>query len=271
MVNKEANDGAPQGLGGPRAMDRVLRLFEVLSSQSEGLSLAELSVEVEAPKSTLRNSLGPLVLDGFLMLQGARYRLGPRAFRLAADMIAGWSLNSNVRPFMNDLAAKTGETVALSLLDRDGHRSVFVEVVESAPGVKFSIQPGRSVELYAGASGRVLLAFQSEEYKKHYLSTAKFERLTKNTTVDPKILRQQLDQIRSTGFWVNLGEAMSDVAVIAAPIFAPDKSIRAALSVGGPLHRLESRVDEIVELVVAAAKAASGEAVSALGPMNEGV
>jgi IclR family transcriptional regulator, acetate operon repressor len=244
------------------AMSRLLKLFEVLSYEAEGLSLADLSSQIGAPKSTLLNSLKPLTSEGFLMTTGPRYRLGPRAFHLASIMMAAWSLHGNIRPFMKSLCDDSGETVALAQLDRDGHRSVFVEVMDSPSSVKFAMQPGRSVELYASASGRVLLAFQPEEYQDDYLAHTKMIRLTDRTVTDPKILKQQLKEVRKKGYWVNIGEAMDDVATIAAPVFAPNGSISAALTVAGPRHRLTlARIGEVKDLLLMTARLASGRPV----------
>src|SRR5687768_17943274 len=53
---------------------------------SDLLPLADISVALGVPKSTLLNSLRPLVSDDFLVVEGVLYRLGPRAFRLAATI-----------------------------------------------------------------------------------------------------------------------------------------------------------------------------------------
>src|ERR1700758_2529412 len=86
--------------GGPRAMSRVLRLFDCLAKAPEGLSLSDLSAALGAPKSTLLNSLKPLATEGFLVAEGNLYRLGPRAFRLAADISSAWSLPRILRGYI---------------------------------------------------------------------------------------------------------------------------------------------------------------------------
>ena len=48
-------------VGGPRSLTRLLGLFGVLSHARDGMSLAELNVALESPKSSLLNLLRPLV------------------------------------------------------------------------------------------------------------------------------------------------------------------------------------------------------------------
>ncbi|TAL03189.1 MAG: IclR family transcriptional regulator [Rhodospirillaceae bacterium] len=247
-----------QGLAGPRAMSRVLRLFSVLADEKAGFSLAALAAELQVPKSTLRNSLLPLLADGYLIASEARYRLGPRAYRLAAQMMAGWSLQLNVRPFMQELSRQTGESVGVAQIDCEGGRFVFVDAVESQHGVRFVIQVGGNGVLYAGASGRVLLAFQPEEYREQYLRSGPFAPITNRTTIDPDRLRSVLEKIRKTGVAVALGETVKDGAALSAPIFGPRGDLIAALTVAGPIARLEAHVETIKQQLLATARAASG-------------
>jgi hypothetical protein len=52
---------------GPRSLERLLALFDVLSTAPNGSSLAELSTLLGSPKSSLLNLLRPLVSEGFLV------------------------------------------------------------------------------------------------------------------------------------------------------------------------------------------------------------
>ena len=55
---------------GPRSLTRLLGLFDVLSLTQNGMSLAELSATLAAPKSSLLNLLRPLVAEGYLIQIG---------------------------------------------------------------------------------------------------------------------------------------------------------------------------------------------------------
>ena len=251
-------EDSPASLNGPRAMSRVLRLFDALAEQEEGMSLAEITDELKVPKSTLRNSLLPLVNDGYLHSTGIRYRLGPRAYRLAARIMAGWSLPLNIRPFMKQLSEDTGESVAVAQLDREGKRFIFVDTVGSAHGVRFVMSPGRSGKLHVGASGQVLLAFQDEAYRDAYVDAGALSASTPRTIVKPDELRKRLETIRRTGVAVAIDESVLDGTAIAAPVFGPRGDVVAALTVAGPTVRLARHIDEIAAKLVAQSRAASG-------------
>ncbi len=61
-----------------------------------------------------------MVALGYMEHGHGLYRLGPKSFRLAADILAIRRFPNLVRPILQDLAAKSGETVFLVVLDRPG-------------------------------------------------------------------------------------------------------------------------------------------------------
>jgi len=249
----QSRDGA-----GPKAMSRVLRLLDELARAPDGLSLADLSGVLETPKSTLINSLRPLVNDDYLIADGNLYRLGPRSFRLAATVASAWSLPRITRGYLVNLAERTGESVALAVLDHEMRRLVYIDVIESARPVRYAMRVGMSGPLYSTAAGRVLLAHQPDEFREEYLAKAKLQPLTERTNVDREVLRAQLDAVRREGYWVSIGESVEDSAAMAAPIFGPDGQVLAALSVGAPSDRFQANLEEFRAILKEVAAHASG-------------
>lgn len=249
----------PETTTGPRAIARVLRLFETLADQPEGLSLSDLAARLGEPKSTLLNSLRALEFDGFLNLDGTLYQLGPKAFRLATQITSGWSLMRVMRSHLRELADRAEETALLSVLDRSLQRFVHIDGIESKHRIRYVLSIGSGGPLYATASGRVLLAFQTQDYQDAYIESVAMTPLTPATTVDKRILRDQLEQIRRERFWVSMGEVNAEGGAIAAPVFGAKGNITAALSIALPLTRLQARKEELAFIVADVAAHASGQ------------
>lgn len=244
--------------GGPRAMGRVLALLELLARAPGGLPLADISVALGAPKSTLLNSLRPLVADDFLVVEGVLYRLGPKAFRLAATIGSAYDLPCMVRGYLRALADQTQETIGLAVLDHEMKRFVYIDVIESSRPVRYTMRLGMSGPLYSTAAGRVLLAYQPEDYRNDYVAKARLVALTERTNTDREILRAQLQEVRETGVWLSLGESVADSAAVAAPIFGPDGTVLAAVSLGAPTDRMASNREALMQAVMKTAAHASG-------------
>ena len=70
-----------------RSSARLVSIFGALARSEEGMSLAELSLALGAPKSSLLGQLRAMVSASYLAHAHGMYRLGPRSFRLAADIL----------------------------------------------------------------------------------------------------------------------------------------------------------------------------------------
>lgn len=228
---------------------RLVALFEALAKSEEGVSLAELSTTVAAPKSSLLGILRSMVALGYMEHGHDRYRLGPKSFRLAADILAVRRFPNLVRPILQDLAAKSGETIFLVVLDRLARRVTYADVVETANPVRYTVPTGTTRPLYASAGGLMLLAYQEQAWVEDYLGATKLEPLTERTTTDPGQLRDRLVQIRRDGFAISLSETVPGAAGIAAPIFNADGSVDVGILIGTPADRFEQELPELKRLL----------------------
>jgi IclR family transcriptional regulator, acetate operon repressor len=252
----EAADAAEGSSG--RSSARVVAALEALTRSEEGLGLAELSLAVGAPKSSLLGILRSLVALGYLAHSHGLYRLGPRSFRLAADMLAVRRFPTLVRPVLQDLHARTQETVFLVQLDEVARRSTYVEGIDSPNPIRYTVPTGTTRPLYVSAGGLMLLAFQDAAFIDAYLGSVSLDPLTPRTITDVDKLRQRLQTIRRDGFAVSLGETVPGAAGLAAPIFNADGSVTAGLLIAAPIERFEKRLPEFKRLLREATSLVSG-------------
>jgi IclR family acetate operon transcriptional repressor len=255
---------------GPRSLTRLLGLFDVLAKAKDGMTLAELNQALQSPKSSLLNLLRPLVSDGYLACDNGRYRLGPSIFRLAANIISVWNFSSTMRPYLEELAERSEESVYIGVLEKIGGVITYVDAIESPQSVRFSVPIGAARPLYSTAAGRVLLAFGDQEWVENYLRNTKITAYTPYTIGSRKALREELEKIRRTRISVSLGETFPESGAIAAPIFGADAKLIAAIAVGAPVTRLEPRLAELRPIITEIASRASGSTRSMLRASEAG-
>jgi IclR family transcriptional regulator, acetate operon repressor len=245
-------------VSGPRSLTRLLGLFDALAKSANGLTLAELNTVLESPKSSLLNLLRPLVADGYLNHDNGRYRLGPTIFRLAANIVSVWNFSNLVRPYLEELARRSHESVYIGVLDRVAKVITYVDSIDSPHSVRYSVPVGAVRPLYCTAAGRVLLAFADEEFQDDYLRATKLEARTERTISTRKALRAELDKVVKTRLSVSIGEMFPESAAVSAPIFGANGKIVAAMAVGGPSERLQGRLSELKLIMADVATRASG-------------
>ncbi len=232
-----------------RSAMRLVQLFEALAKSEEGVSLAELSTTIAAPKSSLLGILRSMVALGYMEHGHGLYRLGPKSFRLAAGILAIRRFPNLVRPILQDLAARSGETVFLVVLDRLAQRVTYADIIDSANPVRYTVPTGTTRPLYVSAGGLMLLAYQEPAWADAYIGSTRLEPLTPRTITDPVRLRERLATIRRDGFAISLGETVPGAAGLAAPIFNADGSVTVGILIGAPVDRFEQELPELKRLL----------------------
>jgi IclR family transcriptional regulator, acetate operon repressor len=243
---------------GPRSLTRLLGLFDALAKSSNGLTLAELNSLLESPKSSLLNLLRPLVAEGYLNHDNGRYRLGPTIFRLAGNIMSVWNFSNVIRPYLEELAQRSHESVYVGVLDRVAKTITYVDSIDSPHAVRYSVPVGGVRPLYCTAAGRILLAFADPEFQEDYLRNTKLEAQTERTVTTRKGLRAELDKVVNTRVSVSIGEMFPESAAIAAPILGANGKIVAAMAIGGPSQRLQPKLDVLIPIITDVATRASG-------------
>lgn len=253
-----ANSGAANG---PRAMGRVLRLFDLLARRREGMTLSDLSLALKVPKSTFLSSLRALVADGYLISEGNLYQLGPTAFRLAGTIMSAWSMPDIVHHYVRELGRMTGESAGFAIADWEIGQAIYTDAVNSTQPVHYAMRIGIRAPLYASAAGRVLLAYAPEEKQKAYLARAPFKSLTAVTRVTRKEIVENLQTITELGYCASFGEMLKDTAAIAVPVFDTRNAVIGAMMVAAPLTRMHSNFDHLLGSLILCGRQASGLSV----------
>jgi IclR family transcriptional regulator, acetate operon repressor len=242
---------------GPRSLTRLLGLFGVLSQASHGMSLAELSVALESPKSSLLNLLRPLVAEGYLIHGNGAYKLGPSIYRLSASVMSAWNFPNIIRPFMEELSARTEETVLLSVMNNEAEALTYVEIIDSPHPVRYQIPVGTTRPLYASTAGRLLLAYADKKWLDSYLASVVFKTKTA-IPVSRGALRQELEKIRAEGVSWSIDGYMKGLSAVAGPVFDASGRCVASLNIAGPSERFRSELDFLKMTVKEVTNKASG-------------
>jgi len=251
-------DDAEAKVRGPRAITRVLDLFALLAKNKDGLSLSQLSTELAVAKPTLLDTLRGLCDQHYLTQGEGTYRLGSGAYRLAGKIIAAWSPPEALRREVKQLADLTRESVGFAIPDWELTQVIYTEAINSTRAVRYAMQPGIRAPFYASAAGRVILAYGDRERVSAYLARAPFKALTPNTRVTAVDIRQNLAEIRASGYCASFGEMLEETAAVAAPVFGHDGQIMGAMMLAAPIERMRESVDAYRAALMEACRRVAG-------------
>jgi DNA-binding IclR family transcriptional regulator len=136
------------------------------------------------------------------------------------------------RPYLERLRAETGETVTLHVRVADAF--VCIDGVEGTFPIRRAVPLGESIPLHVGSTGKAILAF---------LPPAEIERQLEAAAAagaDVPTLRSELAAVRMQRFRAAVGDRVSGVGAIAAPLF-DGTSPYGAVSISGPADRWDVR------------------------------
>lgn len=257
----------PEQLRSVQRAAEVLRLFSV---DRPVLGLGEVARSLAVPRSTAHRLLRAMEQAGFLAHdpETYTYRLGLWLVRLGEVAVDSVDLRNAARPYLRELAAETGESAFLLVVQ--GTSAVVVEVQESQSPLRLTLPVGTPWPLHAGASNRVLLAFlppaQQEEVLRRPL-----RRITPRTITDADRLRRELARVRRRGFAYSVGELTPGVAAVAVPVLVQGKLL-GGLTVAGPEGRLTpGRLPAIVRRLRHASEAIARDLLGTSTKSSKGV
>jgi len=227
-----------------QSVERTVNVLLSFKAEEPVLGVSEIARRLGLPKSAVHRTLDSLVRMGLVARDrtSLRYRLGARAKDLGFAALGTPDIRGLALPVLQELVQLTRETATLSLLS--GHERFYAAQVEGPQDVKMSIEIGRRCPLYAGASGRAILAYFSPAQLTAYLQATPLERLTANTVTSRTELIRLLDEVRARGYAVSVGERDPWAGAVAAPIFLGDVLV-GTISICGPYGRFTP--DKIAE------------------------
>jgi DNA-binding IclR family transcriptional regulator len=170
-----------------------------------------------------------------------RYRLSFRLFELGMATVNALGIRQVARPFMEELARISNETVNLG--HWDGREIIYIDKIKSREILLTDLVIGTRVPAYCSAMGKAILAFRSDKEQRDFIKATEFEPLTPRTNTDPARLLRELERIRELGYALDEEEMVMGSRCVAAPVFDFTDYPEYALSLTGPTSRLtEDRV-----------------------------
>jgi DNA-binding IclR family transcriptional regulator len=224
--------------GDLQTVGRALRLLALFTERpTTGWALTEIAQVMALSKATASRLLATLVSFRYLQRDPntLRYQLGPVVAGLAGAALASIDLRHVALPVMRVLTEQTGETSLLhviSYLD-----SVCIEKIDSAQPVHVAYDIGHRGPLYAGCSGKSLLAFLPPPEIETVLARLDFRAYTRRTISSVEQLRPELHETRTRGYAESTGELDEGVSSVGVPIFDVAGAVRAAIVVVCPSAR----------------------------------
>lgn len=239
-------------MGKVQSIDRALNLLEVLAERPDGMSITELSQQLDLAKSTTHRLLFTLLERNYVEQDEttAMYSLGLRCVALSTSMLNSIDIRKIARDSLVELSERSKEVVHLCIHDKN--EAVYIDKVESDQTIRMYSQVGRRVFMHCSGVGKALLSGFEKEEVDSLINEKGLPRFTKTTITDREALHKHLQLIRERGYAIDENEHEKGIRCIAAPIYDFHGKVIAAISIAGPADRVtKERVhNELAKLIL---------------------
>jgi IclR family acetate operon transcriptional repressor len=247
---KDSTRTRPAGLN--RSVTRALDLLQDIAHSRAPQSFVDLQKQHRVPKATLHKLLFTLEALDFIRRDEdtGKYSLGLAAMEVSAAGAAGpGDLAMILRPVLQKLVRESNETCHLGILNGD-EEVILSRIEPEEQVVRLAPQIGRRHPAYASAGGLASMALKLDES----LITSmpeQLRQLTKNTIKTRTELLARLDEVRKTGYALDIEEAYTGVHCVGVAVAVPSwPVVHVSLSVPlqrAPIERLHALVDPLKE------------------------
>jgi DNA-binding IclR family transcriptional regulator len=216
-----------------------LAILEALIGASDPIGVTTLSQHTGVSKSVVHNHLSTLRAQEYVVKHGGKYEASLRILSRGNRVRQSLSIYREGKEAIDNLAAATGETTALFV--REESYAVPVYVTNGDTDWTPPFRAGDRLPLYATAAGKCLIAPLSDDELEALVEEVDCEAFTDTTITDFTKLAAELRRVRDDGIAFCREERYEQIIGVASPIPAINDSRTAALSVSGPIDRLNGR------------------------------
>ena len=168
----------------------------------------------------------------------------------------GWDVRTVAAPYIQKLLEEMRETVHLVILDK--HEVLYIDKRETSESLRIASQVGMRLPAHCTGVGKVIMAYLEPQETREIVTTKGLPRYTRNTLTDPASLEAELSKVREHGYAVDNQEIMDSLRCVAAPIRNQSGKVISAVSISGPISRMQGEhFEKAIDLVVRTANTIS--------------
>ncbi len=232
-------------------LTKGMELIELIAQHPMGLTIQEIVNILGHSKTSIYRIICSLEEMGYLrkdQLKGS-FSLTRKMFKIGLSTLGTTTIIEHAYDSMRRLRDKLRETVVLGTLM--GTKIAILEQVIGSHHFSFILKPGMGVCLHASAPGKAFLANIEDWERDDILSKIEFTKYTEKTITNIDDYLKELEHVKACGYGLDMGEELSGVRCIGAPIFNLAGKAAASIWISGPSERLsDDTIEEYSRMVV---------------------
>jgi len=227
------------------AIEKCFAILELLARTSEPMGISDISGKLDLNKSTVFNIVHTLQdLNVLEHHPGGKFAFGTRLYILGNIAGNRSELIQTAHPYLEMINAKTKLSAFLGI--RADRRSILIDKVDSAYGIKVSSEIGLRMPVLAGPGIKAMLTQLTDEEIDEILARTDLKPYTRHTTTDKATFKMEVQEARQEGIVIDRQEYIEGMVSFAIPIKVRGGGLQAAIWAVGLTQQVpESSFPEI--------------------------
>ena len=237
-----------------KTLTKGLHILEKMSQMDRPVGVSELANSSNLTKSNVHRLLQSLKKLGYIRqcATSPAYELTPKMWEIGSAYLSHTNIHAAAFDDMHSLGRASRETIHLSILDNQD--IIYIGKIDSRLPIQAYSQLGARAPIHAVATGKAILAHQDAEVLEKILPD-RLDAFTTTTTIHKAKLLEELKQVATKGYAINMGEWRTGVNGVAAPIWDASRQVCAGIGITGPAERLDyASLIDFAPIVMRAAK-----------------
>jgi len=227
------------------AIDKCFAILDLLASTREPLGISGIAGKLDLNKSTVFNIVH--TLRGLNVLENrpdGKFVFGTRIYILGNIAGNRSQLIQTAHPYLELINAKTKLSAFLGI--RSDRRSILIDKVDSAYGIKVSSEIGLRMPVLAGPGIKAMLTQLPDDEIDEILARTELKKYTPYTTTDKAVYKKEILEARDQGIVLDREEYIEGMVSFAIPIRVKGKELQAAIWAVGLTRQVpEASIPEI--------------------------
>lgn len=239
------------------SVKNALKILKSFTTTQPVKRVSDLAEELGVSKSTVSRLISTLVSEDFLApdTETAGYRLGYSVLTLGGALTSTNELYREVAPVLNNIVLQTGESAHVAVLE--GQDVIYLNKNTGPYYSNILTSVGAHNAAYAASSGKVILAEADPEVIDQMFEEG-VKAYTEHTITNPIKFKKELEKVRRQGYAMSIEEITKNNYSIAVPVRDMSGKIACAITVVGPLSRVnKGKLEQFIKIMKEAAYDAS--------------
>ncbi len=233
---------------GQYVVHNVETAFKILFflAENPNVSLKQIKQHIKGSPQQIDKILEVLVEKGYIYFNKKQktYSLGVKNFELGHSYLSHIEIRKISRPYLQKLGDEINENVYLATMSN--WEVVYIDAYEIDRPVMVKSRVGKLLPAYASASGKIHLAYLSEDELEEFFKEVEFRKFTPKTITDRDEFLKHLKEVREKGYAIDDEEWEKEVRCLSVPIRNYSGKVIAAITLSAPAYRLPfEKINEI--------------------------